>query len=67
MRISNWIASIFGKRRSSQDVGTDDTIDSDADATGVTAIIPLAFTDHLTNIDAGFIDAGDACGSGGSG
>ncbi len=44
-----------------QDVGADDTIDSDADqGTGATAPISLAIGDAVTDVDAGVVDPGTA-------
>lgn len=49
-----------------QGQGTDNTLDSDADASGLTAVLSLAFNENRTNIDAGLIYTGSG-GSGGSG
>jgi hypothetical protein len=49
-----------------QDQGTDDTLDSDVDAAGLTAVLSLAFNENRTNVDAGLTSTGSG-GSGGSG
>lgn len=40
---------------SPKDEGTDDTIDSDVDATGQTDVFALALDQDIATIDAGFV------------
>ena len=49
-----------------QDQGSDDTKDSDADATGTTAVFSLSFNEVRTDLDAGLFSTGSG-GSGGGG
>ncbi|MEO0656047.1 MAG: SdrD B-like domain-containing protein [Pseudomonadota bacterium] len=50
-----------GKAFVAQDVGSDDTVDSDVDpATGQTATFSLALGENKTDVDAGVVDPGTA-------
>ncbi|MFG5380099.1 SdrD B-like domain-containing protein, partial [Yoonia sp. R2-816] len=50
-----------GKVLVGQDVGGDDSVDSDADpATGVTALIPVGVGEDIRDVDAGVADPGTA-------
>jgi protocatechuate 3,4-dioxygenase beta subunit len=56
----------YGYSFTLQDQGADDTLDSDADASGLTVVYSLAANQQRTDVDAGLIYTGSG-GSGGSG
>ncbi len=52
--------TLDGKILVAQNAGSDDTIDSDADASGTTDTISLAIGDNVTDVDAGVVEPNTA-------